>query len=284
MGVGETFEVLPTPLSPIHRGNAWRFECDAEVFTKSEGSVPTNRRIGGICSTDDLDRQAEKILQEGLDFSPFLKSGWFNDNHDPATDACVGYPIKAEYRSLGMRKGWYVEGYILDGHPRADALWMLANALQKTDRRLGFSVEGGVTARDPENPAIIRKAIVREVAITRCPVNTNTALNILAKSLSAGHAIPVPTAPVTGEGAGRVLARRSVEAADNGSTSPIITRIKKRKKKLSPIELRAMEKAERGEPITRLEAAALLQLMVPDLTLKQAEKIADFHFQGFANK
>lgn len=278
-------EVLMTPLAPIARGNSWRFECDAEVFMKADGSAPSARRIGGICSTDDLDRQAERILQDGLDFGPFLKGGWFNDNHDPATDAVVGYPTKAEFRSLGLRKGWYVEGYMLDGHPRADALWMLANALQKTDRRLGFSVEGGVTSRDEKNPAIIRKAVVREVAITRCPVNTNTALVVLAKSLSAGTA-PVATAPAsaTGDGGARVMSRRSVEANSQGSTSPIVDRIKRRKRKLSEVEQRVLDKAARNEPITRHETAVLLQLMAPGLKLKQAEGIADFHFKGAARK
>lgn len=282
---GSMIEVFPTPLSPLGRGNAWRFECDAEVFTKSDANVPTNRRIGGICSTDDLDRQEEKLLQDGMDFDPFLKSGWFNDNHDPATDAVVGYPISAQYRAMGIRKGWHVEGYMLDGHPRADALWMLANALQKTDRRLGFSVEGGVTARDAKNPSIIRKAIVREVAITRCPVNTHTALHVLAKSLSAGSA-PVATAPAsaTGDGGARVMSRRSVEANAQGSTSPVVQRIMRRKRKLSEIEQRVLDKALRNEPITRLETAVLLQTMAPGLTLAQAEGIADFHFKGAARK
>jgi len=277
-------EVFPTPLSPTGRGNAWRFEFDVEVFAKSEANVPTERRIGGICSTDHLDRQDETIMQEGMDFKPFLHDGWFNDNHDSATDAIVGYPISAEYLSLGMRKGWRVEGYMLDGHPRADSLWMLAKALQQTNRKLGFSVEGGVTARDPKNPKIIRKAIVREVAITRCPVNTSTALHILAKSLSAGSAMPVPTSPVTGDGAGRVITRRSVEANANGSTSPAIERIKRRKKRLSEIEQHVLDKALHNEPINRLETATLLQLMAPGLTLRQAEGIADFHFKGVARK
>lgn len=261
----------PTP--NLAKSGIFRFETDCEVFSKSDGS-DHERRIGGICTTDDVDRQAEVILQDGLDFGPFLKSGWFNDNHEGATEALVGYPTKAEYRALGMRKGWYVEGYLLKGHPRADALWMLANALQKTDRRLGFSVEGAIAAK---HEGTISKAIVREVAITRCPVNTATALNVLAKSLSAGAAVPVPTAPVTGEGAGRVIARRSVEAADGGSVDPL--KKKKRKKNLSPIEERLIEKAERGEPITRSEAGMLLRVLAPRLTVKQADAIADYHFR-----
>lgn len=259
----------------------FRFETDCEVFSKSDGS-DHERRIGGICTTDDLDRQSEVILQDGLDFGPFLKSGWFNDNHDGATDALVGYPTRAEYRQLGMRKGWYVEGYLLKGSPRADAIWMLANALQKTDRRLGFSVEGAVAARDPQNPSTIRKAIVREVAITRCPVNASTALHVLAKSLSAGAASSVPTAPVTGEGAGRVIARRSVEADAGGSADPLAAKRKRRKKNgalLSEVEERLIEKAERGEPLTRNEASSLLRVLAPNLSQKQADAITDYHFR-----
>jgi len=263
----------------LTRRGDFRFETDCEVFSKSDGS-DHERRIGGICTTDDLDRQAEVILQDGLDFAPFLKSGWFNDNHDPSTDALVGYPTTAQYRQLGLRKGWYVEGYLLKGSPRADAIWMLANALQKTDRRLGFSVEGAVAARDAANPLTIRKAVVREVAITRCPVNASTALHVLAKSLSAGAAVPVPTTPVTGDGAGRVIARRSVEADAQGSVDPLK---KKRRKKngapLSEMESRLVEKAERGEPISRGEASALLRVLAPGLSQKQADAITDYHFR-----
>lgn len=276
----ETADVQASHLLPLTRSNSWRFECDAEVFAKAEANVPSQRRIGGLCSTDDIDRQSEKILQDGIDFGPFLSHGWFNDNHDPSTDALVGYPTKAEYRSMGIRKGWWCEGYLLEGSPRADALWMLAQALQKTDRRLGFSVEGTVTSRSEKDPRVIQKAIVREVAITRCPVNTNTSLYVLAKSLSAGHAVPVPTSPVTGDGAARVTSRRSVEANDGGSVSPTIQRIKKRKKKLTELEQKVLDKAERGEPISRSDAAQLLQLMAPGLSMKQAEAIADFHFRG----
>jgi hypothetical protein len=172
--------------------NKFKFDFDCEVFEKA-GPDGKERRIGGIVSTDHMDRQHEILLQEGLDFSPFLKGGWFNDNHDKTTEALVGYPDKAVLRELpDGRKGWYVEGYLLKGHDRADRLWDLANALQKTDRKLGFSVEGQILDRDPKSPGTVRKAVVREVAITRCPVNEQTALSVLAKSLSAGSAVSDP--------------------------------------------------------------------------------------------
>ena len=178
----------------------FKFDIAVECFEKAGADPSKERRIGGIVSTGDIDRQGERLIQTGLDFSPFLKGGWFNDNHDRSTEALVGYPDLCELRELpDGEHGWYVEGYLLKGHQRSDNLWNIAQALQKSDRRLGFSVEGQIEERDATDPTVVRKATVREVAITRCPVNTNTGLDVLAKSLTAGSAVSDPgTAP--GEG------------------------------------------------------------------------------------
>ena len=189
----------------------FKLDIALDCFEKAEDG-DRSRRIGGIVSTSHLDRQQETLIQEGLDFAPFLEHGWFNDNHDSSTDSVVGYPEIAEIRTLpDGHKAWYVEGYLLKGDERADKIWSKANALQKTNRKLGFSVEGKILERDALNPKIVRKAQVREVAITKCPVNEETSLMVLAKSLSAGHASPLPVGPVS-EGAGRVLAPQSLEA------------------------------------------------------------------------
>ncbi len=200
----------------------FQFDIPFEVFAKA-GEDGKERRIGGIVSTDHLDRQSEVLVQKGLDFAPFLKSGWFNDNHDSSTDGLIGYPQTAEMRTLpDGSTGWYVEGYLLKGSERADRIWDLANALQKTDRRLGFSVEGSIVKRDESNPKKVHKAVVREVAITRCPVNTNTALSVLAKSLSAGHASPTSAPVIPGEGAAL-----RVESLEGGEEDK---KLKKKKK------------------------------------------------------
>lgn len=260
----------------------FRFEINADVWMKSDGS-DQDRRIGGICTTDDLDRQSEVVLQDGLDFDPFLKAGWFNDNHEQGMDAILGYPTAAEMREMRMRKGWYVEGYLLKGAARADAVWMLANALQKTDRRLGFSVEGSVLDRDPSIATVVRKAVVRNVAITHCPVNTATTLNVLVKSLAAGASSGVIAPRGVPTTAGGVLAPQSIEASPSPRMSLTRETIKKRKKKLSDVEERVLSKAEHGEPLTRSEAVDLLILMAgPRLSRKQAEGIADFSMRHYA--
>jgi hypothetical protein len=225
----------------------FQFDFDVEVFEKAGADPEKERRIGGIVSTDHMDRQGEVLLQEGLDFAPFLKGGWFNDNHNKATgDGLVGYPEFAEIRQLPEgHKGWYVEGYLLKGHPPSDSLWTVANSLQKSGRRLGFSVEGGIVRRDHRNPKFVRKAIVKEVAITRCPVNDNTGLDVLVKSLSAGNAVSDPgVAP----GEGFPLRTESLEAKP-----------KKKKKKLK-----------------KSEAVALLQRLNPTVSAEMAEHIVDY--------
>src|SRR5260221_14723608 len=118
-----------------------------EILEKAEGdSDPELRRIGGFCSTEDLDRQGEIVVQKGLDFDEFVKFGYFNDNHKQDISAVLGYPDLAE-----LRKGrWWTEGKLITGYGPADRVWELAKALHKSKapRKLGFSIEGKVLERD----------------------------------------------------------------------------------------------------------------------------------------
>lgn len=238
----------------------FRFNLAADIFKADSVDDDRSRRIAGIVSTDSVDKQSERLIQEGLDFRPFLKSGWFNDNHDQATDAVLGYPELAELRDLGDgRKGWYVEGFILKGYERADRIWALATSLAKSNRRLGFSVEGSVTARDPRDPKTVSKAVVREVAITRCPVNNDTALEVLAKALSAGSAVNDP-----GVSPGEGFALRA-EALEHDEDDDETKAKKKRVKRLI---------AKGG--IRKDEAIVLLRDLDPRLSFEAAARLVDF--------
>ena len=117
----------------------WQPSC-VDIVKSGAGE----RRIGGYCSTEHMDRQQEVVLQRGLDFDELLKYGYYNDNHNQATAAVVGVPERAEYRA---GKGWYTEGYLLKGLKRADEIWELAKSLETTPRKLGFSIEGKVLER-----------------------------------------------------------------------------------------------------------------------------------------
>lgn len=257
----------------MHHKSSFIFEIPAETWEKADAD-DRSRRIGGICSTNDLDRQSEVVLQKGLDFQPFLDFGWFNDNHIGSMDAVLGYPDDAKFmKGKDGHEGWHVEGYLLKGVPRADAVWMLAQALQKTGhRRLGFSVEGSVNDRDPINPNVVRKATIRHVAITHCPVNTSTALNILAKSLAAGSSVPMVRNTPAPSTEGRILSPQSIEATPSPRSRPSVG---KKRKKLSPVEEQALAKAERMEPLSASDAIALLRTFAPGLDERTAARIVD---------
>jgi len=153
----------------------FEFDC---IEKAEEGEQ--SRRICGYASTEALDKQGEILVQKGLDFTDFLKSGWFNDNHDRTTAGVLGYPTKVEYHE---GKGWYVEGYLLKGYRKSDEIWELANALQKSNRKLGFSVEGNQVKRDLKSSNRVVKCNVTNVAITHCPVNSECTMEVLMKSM-----------------------------------------------------------------------------------------------------
>lgn len=214
----------------MHEPTPFQFEIDAEVFEKTNAKGESEYWVGGVCTTDHIDQEGERLLQGGLDFRPFLDHGYFNDNHGKDTGAAVGKPMKAELRKLADgHMGWYVEGPLFK-NSRALGIMELANELERSGdakRKLGFSVEGTILDRDPENPTTVRRAVVREVAITRCPVNAHTSLQRLAKSLSVGG--------LSGGVAGGEISHGSIlspESLEGGTTPPR----KKRKKKMRKSE------------------------------------------------
>jgi hypothetical protein len=235
------------------------FEVPASFFEKAEADQGKQRRIGGIVSCETRDRQKEVIVQKGLDFQDFIHNGWFNDNHSKKTVDILGYPEITKYVTKGSQMpdgriakadGHWVEGYLLDT-PEADKVWELGKALQKTHRRLGFSVEGKILKRADNDKRTIAKAMVRNVAITNCPVNTDSRMEILARSLAAieqsepdilekmlgmgdcsNNETPIGTK--TGMGAGQVLAKQSLEHDEKNQKEK--KKKKKTKKSLSKKE------------------------------------------------
>lgn len=141
------------------------------------------KRIGGIVSTEHKDQQGEVVKQDGLDFSPCLRGGWFNDNHSRDTAGVLGVPERIKRITYRGKPATYVEGELLEGYRPAEKIWDLAQSLQGSGRQLGFSIEGKVLRREGDDGKTIAQALVRNIAITNCPVNDNTVLEVLAKSM-----------------------------------------------------------------------------------------------------
>jgi len=260
---------------------------NVSFIAKSEGEGEeeyNSRKIKGIMTTPTYDRQGESLFSKGLDFNPFLENGHFNDNHSQATGAIVGYPEAVNYSKDIIvkgkkREGWICDGYVLKGTKRSDEIWELAKALQNTpNRRLGFSVEGKVVEREGN---VIKKAFIKNVAITNCPVNTEATWDVLTKSfidediamksLSAGHA----TSPAAQSG-GAALIGESLEKDDEES----------RKKKQNTLKYISFIQKSLGIPSEEefFKAIAWVQDYNPEFTVDAAQELVGYIIKSKVRK
>jgi len=274
---------------PVSKEIPFDFEVPLRFFEKSGQDEQKSKRIAGIISTESPDRVDEVVLQRGLDFRDFIQNGWFNDNHSKETDGILGYPESVQAYSRGeiLPDGTvapsnltWSEGFMLPTK-RAQRIWELGKALQGTGRCLGFSVEGGIHKRIGKNKKIIAKATVRNVAITNCPVNTESRLDILSKSLMAVEnsedsllkaltmgpgPLSQPAGPRTGEGAGQILATESLETGQKVLEFKDEDDEKDKKKK----SRRKLKKA-----LTDDQAIRWVLARRPGMSLVDAERIID---------
>lgn len=179
------------------------FEMPVELELRK--SADGGRRIvRGYASTETIDQDGETILQRGIDFSPLLKSGFINYDHQFREIAgaklpiIIGYPISAEVRDKGLWleselfKSTDAGGIDSEQLRLADEMWAMGMAFQKSGgkRKLAYSVEGGALYRDPKNTKKISKSIVRHCALTHRPVNEEATVELFAKSLCCGRCNP----------------------------------------------------------------------------------------------
>ena len=160
----------------FYEDGSFRFTIPLDFQKGKDGKI----WIQGIASTEDPDFFGETVVQNGLDISYFLKKGYFNWNHESGPDSKIGVPTEGR---IG-KDGFFVKGYLLDT-PAAKRVVDLAEGLRKagSPRRLGFSVEGKIKQRHPEDHATITKSWVKDVALTAEPINQNTYCDIF-KSMS----------------------------------------------------------------------------------------------------
>ncbi len=157
--------------------DSFKFVMPAEISKSEDGEW----KIAGLASTDAVDRQGERIMQKGVDLTPIeQKQGFFNFDHDNSPENTIG-AIDGYNQS---QEGLYVHGRLFKNHTKAKAVYEIMSSLGKSDQgRVGLSVEGKVLERDKENPSVITKCQIKNVAVTLNPVNTNTYADIV-KSMS----------------------------------------------------------------------------------------------------
>jgi hypothetical protein len=138
------------------------------------------RIVEGIASTPHTDLQNEEVNQKGIDFSYFLKHGYFNWDHKPGADNKIGEPWEVKVTPNGL----YVKGMLYQGKKVADAVWEHIKTLAtnpQSKRRVGFSLQGKTLLRKGQK---IARCWIQDIAITTAPINHHTYLDVV-KSLSA---------------------------------------------------------------------------------------------------
>jgi hypothetical protein len=155
----------------------FQFWMPLEVIKAGDGDM----RIGGVASDENSqDLQGEKVFVDGLDISYLLKRGAFNWDHQKDPGSILG-EVDTARKSGGKL---YVEGFLYPTVDKSLEVYRLMKGLKESGskRKLGLSVEGKVKERDTENGKVIKKAWIKNVAVTYNPINQGAYVDLI-KSL-----------------------------------------------------------------------------------------------------
>lgn len=155
----------------------FKFVIPAELEKSKDGDW----KVSGLASSPSIDRQGEVIVPDGIDATPIDQGkGFFNFDHDNSPESTLG--TLDSYKKSSS--GFHVQGRLFKNHSRAKAVYEIMSSLGKADKgRVGMSVEGKVIERDMINPKIIKRCVIKNVALTLNPVNQDTYADII-KSMS----------------------------------------------------------------------------------------------------
>jgi len=145
--------------------------------------------IQGIASSEGIDEEGDAIFKNVLDINYFKKCGFINWNHASDPSNQLGYITKAEIiqdtskyadqlgRDISPRSSLYIEGELYKNVKKAREVRDILKSVTSSGG-LGLSIEGNIHRTSKK----ITSVVVRGVAITPMPVQTETLCN-LVKSL-----------------------------------------------------------------------------------------------------
>lgn len=168
-------------------------DLDESIKKSNDHSSEKAWYVRGYATTPDLDLQDDIIDPKGIDISHFITHGYINYEHYQGDEYKIGVPTEDTH--VDPEVGLFVEAKLYKGNPYAKSMWNLANNIAKSgiDRKLGFSIEGFARERDKEDPRIIRKTYITNVALTTNPANPHATWEAFMKSFLAGNGITPDT-------------------------------------------------------------------------------------------
>ncbi|WP_215659825.1 HK97 family phage prohead protease [Secundilactobacillus kimchicus] len=160
---------------------------DAELTKKSNAENPDDNAlvIAGWASTPSWDFQGESVDPVGIDDSYFRDNGFIDYEHDK--DVVIGVPTENTF--VDSQKGLFVEARLFKDNPYVQTIQELVTNLEAigSTRKIGFSIEGQIGARDEQNPRIIRSVLITGVAVTKNPANPDSSWSIIQKSIQKSN-------------------------------------------------------------------------------------------------
>ena len=165
----------------------FNFWCPITTIKKAKDAEGREvMRVAGIASTADKDSDNESLDPNGFNLKPFLSSGFVNYHHQQKNTpkAIIGEPHSAKITEKGM----YVECDLYPDSELARDVYDTMQVLDKNSktRRMGFSIEGHATERDPLDEQKVLKADITGLAITPQPKNSTTFAEII-KAMNTGE-------------------------------------------------------------------------------------------------
>lgn len=171
-------------------------------LVKGEGSGPAGDehwRLEGVASHESKDAQDELVVQRGINFKPLMDYGYINYDHQPGPSYLIGWPVEChlvnaidvpelQAKGLSGQCLWVKAELYTDRKlkPVAGDVWDHCQAIQGTPRKLGWSVQGRVTGRDPLDKARITECEVRHLAVTHQPVHQITFADMVKSMTTVG--------------------------------------------------------------------------------------------------
>lgn len=167
-------------------GNRFRLWAPFDLLDKAGEPGKPLGRIRGIVSSESVDRDGEVVVQDGIDWGWFKSHGTITFGHPLSALNTIGEPLEIKSTDVGGTPATEMTGALWLDDKVGRAVWDKARVMAKSSkRRLGFSIEGGVLARDPENPKRVVKSFVHSVAVDPAPRNNEAWMEPLAAALSA---------------------------------------------------------------------------------------------------
>jgi hypothetical protein len=216
-----------------------RLTLEAEGVSKGGKGKPKLGRIVGIANSEAVDEDGDEIDQEGLSWDYFIGkggpatgSGLIIFEHPVGILNTVGYPTKVELVTVKsqitgkMVKATRVEADIYLEDKLGRAVFKKARVMQRAggQRKLGFSIEGGVQRRQGKK---VLKARVKWLAITAAPRNHDSWWEPMMRSMIAKSAVGYPMQGMPSSGAIAPLVAASLQGARAINRDELVVKIAK---------------------------------------------------------